>query len=78
MFESLVGISWRREGMIPGAFAVRVNALPLGNLGGQFVCTVKCFRNYLSLFCTMEIAHFSVFHGQKHDFFGISPYCFNI
>ena len=42
MFESLVGISWRREGMIPGAFAVRVNALPLGNLGGQFVCTVKC------------------------------------
>ena len=25
----------------------------------------------------MEIAHFSVFHGQKHDFL-TPPYCFNI
>ena len=25
----------------------------------------------------MEIAHFSVFHGQKHDFLTL-PYCFNI
>ena len=25
----------------------------------------------------MEIAPFSVFHGQKHDFL-ISPYCFNV
>ena len=26
----------------------------------------------------MEIAHFSMFHGQKHDFFLTPPYCFNI
>ena len=26
-------------------------------------------RNHLSLVCNMEIGHFSVFHGQKHDFF---------
>ena len=25
----------------------------------------------------MEIAHFSVFYGQKHDFL-TPPYCFNI
>ena len=26
----------------------------------------------------MEIAHFSVFYGQKHDFFLPPSYCFNI
>ena len=28
----------------------------------------NCLRNHLSLVCNMEIAHFSVFLGQKHDF----------
>ena len=28
----------------------------------------NCVRNHLSLVCNMEIAHFSMFHGRKHDF----------
>ena len=29
----------------------------------------NCLRNHLSLVSNLEIAHFSLFHGQKHDFF---------
>ena len=36
-----------------------------------------CLRNHLFLVCNMEIAHFSVFYGQKH-YFLTPPYCFNI
>ena len=38
----------------------------------------NCLRNHLSLVCNREIAHFSVFHGQKHDLFLTALYCFNI
>ena len=36
----------------------------------------NCLRNRLSLVCNTEIAHFSVFCGQKHDFL-TPPCCFN-
>ena len=37
----------------------------------DFSC--NCLRNHLSLVCNMDIAHFPVFHGQKHDFFKPHP-----
>ena len=41
------------------------------------IIIINCLRNHLSLVGNIDIAHFSVFYGQKHDFL-TPPYCFNI